>query len=355
MKVEHIYIGHQKGNITEGGMARNKAFLNYAHARKYRCYNVYSEFLLLRIIKLLHILIKTLFWRNRKILLHMGTLFIIFPIKLLNFTFGFFLFKIYFHYLIKNNKVYLEINDIPLEQAVDLNLRIEPFYELFQKVIFNPKLNLNYIFAANGMQNYIINKYNIDPLNSQVIINGAPLLERTEVVDFSDKLSDKLLKFVYAGTAKKGRGLEELLEVFKNIPHSLVIIGDGGEWISDLHYNNILYLGAYSENIALNLVSHCDMGIVHYDKSKFYYNICYPTKYSFYLSAGLPILSTELKESMDSFGNLTNQICIFSKMDNWKSIIANLDKSKIELLRNNVNEIKDKYSWSYIMSKLIIR
>ncbi|SEH76358.1 glycosyltransferase family protein [Epilithonimonas hominis] len=353
-RTSNIYIGYQKEGVFEGGMARNQAFLQFASTSNYIIFNVYSKLYLLRVLKFFFIIIVSLFWKRKNIIIHIGSIFILFPEKILNYKFGMKLFRLWFYFLVKRNTVFLEVNDLPLEQAIDLNLSIKPFFKSFQIVIFNPKINLNYIFAANGIKEYVIENYKINRENCQVIINGAPPLHRINIEDFFVEIPKEFFKFIYAGSSQEGRGLEELLDVFREIPHYLFIIGEGGEWIKRRNYKNIIYLGSYSENEAANIVANCDIGIVHYDDSKLYYNICYPTKYSFYLSAGLPILSTELKEPMTSFMSLKS-VCIFSKIFNWKEVIKNLDKDKIKTLKKQVDANKNSFYWTNILSKLQIK
>lgn len=348
MQNNKIYIGHLTNKIRDGGMARNKAFHNYAKVKLYKVFNLYDSNLLVRIFKITSFLLTSFFWQSRSILLHLGTIFLIFPKKLLNTKLGLQLFASWLRTVSKKNEFYLEINDLPYQQALDLDLKIEKFYLNFQNVIFDKHLKLNYIFAAHRMRDFVVKHHHIDIKQTQVIINGAPASTFSQGTDFFEKYDPSKVKFVYAGTLNKGRGIENLLNVFKGSPHYLFLVGEQGEWIENL--KNVIYLGGHEENIAKEIVSQCDIGVVHYEEEREYYNICYPTKYSFYLSAGIPIISTELQEA--KFVLEKYDVTYFVPFKNWKSFINEITKEDLQQKSRNLLSIKNNFNWDFIMEKL---
>ena len=352
MAVNKIYIGYNTGSSKEGGMSRNNAFLQHARERKYKLVNVYTKNLLLRCFKIIYVLTTSLFWRDKQIFIHLGSIFLLFPKQILKFNLGRKLVHNWLENLSNKNLITLEINDLPYEQAIDLNLKIEPFYEDFQRLIFDPQNNLRYIFASQGLRDYAIATYGIRIINTQVILNGAPQL--SDKPNFKDSLFKNLkkerIKFVYAGTLQKGRGVDVLLNIFKESQNYLILLGEGGEWITSLGCENIINLGAYDESIALEIVSYCDLGVVHYDDSKLYYNICYPTKYSFYIVAGLPILSTQLKEGMRVLTD--DDIAEFLPISQWVDYVNCVKHSDIEFRKGNVLNVRDQFLWKNILKEL---
>lgn len=74
-------------------------------------------------------------------------------------------------------------------------------------------------------------------------------------------------------------------------------------------------MGSYSEEEAIQIVSSCDIGLVPYDESRLYYNMCYPTKNSFYITAGIPILIIPLEESLNQLEKY--DILFIEKLENW--------------------------------------
>lgn len=354
IKGKNVFIGHLSKSVREGGSARNLAFHNEFVRRDFDLITYNSMRLYYRLWAIFKNLNFLCFSNNKNIVFLQNTFITyIFPLPFFKYGLARRSIKKILEYCCNRNSVFIEINDLIYEQSIDLQLPINPNALLYQEVLFGIN-NLNYIFASYHMRDYIVKKYNISKFKTQVIINGAPELQRMHLPRIPDTLSTDVLKFVYVGTSEKGRGIEQLLRTFENIPHYLLLVGEGGEWIAEQHYKNVIYLGAHSEKEAANLISQCDMGIVHYDESKLYYNICQPTKYSFYLSAGLPILSTRLEESMLNFKNLSNEVCIFAKINDWEPIIKNLDSDKIKLFKENVNKIKNNFYWNNIFSTFVI-
>ena len=256
------------------------------------------------------------------------------------------LFKLFFKKIIINNRIIIEINDLKWEQAKDLELKIKKREFKLQKMTLNIK-NVEYVFASNEMKNYVIEKYNVNKKNAYVCINGGLPLELNNKLDKDKLLPQKgKLNFVYAGTLNKGRQIEKLIKIFKKLENkelNLILLGEGGEWLKSLS-KNIVYLGNLPEVDAQRIVSLCDVGIVPYDSERFYYNLCYPTKNSFYITSGIPLLITPLKESMN--------VLFVKKIEEWESFIEKLSVFEVELKKVKVKEIWKNYEWNFLIEKL---
>ena len=253
----------------------------------------------------------------------------------------------------KRNTLYIEVNDLLHEQAIDLGLAVNPSYIHYEEFIFRQK-NVRFIFASQNMGEYVHERYGLPKDKYQVLINGAPRLK----TNFSEAepylLETAKIRHVYAGTLNKGRQIEELIEIFKNIENAeLILIGTEGEWINDLQLENIKYLGKFNEHDALCISAKCDVGVIPYTEEKFYYNICYPTKNSFYIAAGIPILSTPLKETMRVFENYP-QAALFAPMDKWKAMVSLVSKDNIVKRKSYVKEISKDFIWDSILGKMIL-
>ncbi|MEA9413125.1 hypothetical protein [Flavobacterium sp. PL02] len=262
--------------------------------------------------------------------------------------------KIVFYLLKKissRNKLILEVNDLIYEQSIDLELVVDDFFSFLQDKLYTIE-NCNYIFASNEMKHYVSEKYSILPKYSTVIVNGAPeLCDYSFMFNNEEWMNTDKLKFVYAGSLNKGRQIEDLLAVFDNDKDNLLIVlGNEGEWLEEIELaNNIFYLGNFEEKIAHYLVSKCDIGIIPYNEDRFYYNLCFPTKVSFYLTAGLPIFSTPLKELQNVFYN--DDVILFNSFSDWKNVIMNIDKKYIEKMKKSTDLIKNKYQWDFLLKR----
>ncbi|WP_188435081.1 hypothetical protein, partial [Chishuiella changwenlii] len=252
------------------------------------------------------------------------------------------------------NKLYIEVNDLPIEQAKDLDLIINNNYVYFQDVIYSLK-DTHYIYASYEMEKYNRLKYSQNKSNNQVIINGGNELKNNSISikELNIKIDSSKINIIYAGSLNKGRQIEWLIDIFNNLESNLLLLGESGNWINSFKKsNNVSYLGEFSEDEAQIIASHCDLGIVPYDDNRFYYNLCYPTKNSFYICSGIPFLSTKLRESYQLLNSLN--VAYFLDKDEFVDQINNLTKEKIYDKKKNVNQIMPIFSWNKILNKLVI-
>lgn len=343
------YIGHIIEGSNDGGMARNRAFYNELQKRGGNMINVYDANVVKRIKKIISTWSFLLTGRNNTNFIHLGSLFLVFPKQLMRFPLFFKIFGSLFRLICKKNTIYLEINDLPLEQAIDLNLLVEPFYKDFQKKIFSDHPNLHFIFASHKMAEYVVDKYKISKNKVQVLINGAPRLlpkKQKNILQKSTKI-----KAIYVGTLNRDRGISELLEQKNGINHiDLILVGPEGEWLKNENFPDVHYLGSFPEQEALSIASQCDFGLVPYDEDKFYYNLCYPSKNSFYISAGIPVLCTPLEESLNVLEK--HDVFIFQKVENWKNELREVSHLKLSQMKENLIKVKDEFLWENITAKL---
>ena len=345
-------ISNLKKGVREGGMARNFAFQKELLKRNAQVYSFSSMNLFYRIWSFFRIIFFLFYIRKSTLVILQNTLITyIFPLPFFRYPFLVKIIRRILKNTLKKNIIYFEINDLIYEQSKDLKLNVNPSCSIYEDFIFT-LFDAKFIFASNKMRDYIVDKYGVEYKNTQVILNGAPELINAHKIESETNLDENVIKFVYVGTLNKGRQIEELINIFHNSKHELYLMGSDGEWINLAHKKNVFYLGSFDEYQALVKTSQFDIGVIPYDNKAFYYNLCYPTKNSFYLSSGLPILSTPLEETQNVFKLLNEDVAIFSEITNWKSIIENLDRFKITSLQENVNKIKSKIYWNNILSEL---
>lgn len=348
-----VYIGFLSNNIYEGGMARNNAFFLKFETLKSKSLNIYNTNSILRILNSIYVLIYLLLSKKKTIFIHQSALLALFPIRLYKSAIFQRKIKAFLSYLAFRNSVILEVNDLPYEQAIDLKLKVNPLFAVFENLVYSIP-NWKYLFASYEMEKFVRKKYNLQAEYTQVIINGAPELCKLDVkshLESSWTTLDKI-KFVYAGSLNKGRQIEELISFFQTQNNSvLILMGNDGEWISEVSIpNNVYYIGNYNEKEAHFLTSKCDLGLIPYDENLFYYNLCYPTKMSFYITAGIPVLCTPLIELQNIFGKSKN--IIFSSFENWPKEIAYLTNENINQLKKSSNMLQNKYTWDVLLNNL---
>jgi len=339
----HIGRSNKKG-ITEGGFARDQAFFNFFKDSS-------------KIIKITNNKITNIFKVFSFLLLSNGNKIIMhYPLLGVPVSNKFFLTDIIrkcFLRLIKiaseRNSIIFDISDLPIEQARDLELKVNLFYKEIENIIFNLR-NTHYIFASYSMRDYICNKFSINKSQTTVCINGG-----NEVSDLDKNYSfiiNNETNYVYAGTLNKGRQIEKMIDIFKSLDNTnLILMGQDGEWIEDYNINeNIKYLGALEEDVAHHIVSLCDMGLIPYDSDRFYYNIAYPTKLSFYITAGIPFLSTGVKEIKNINENFN--LGYILDINEWEKFIKNTDLEEISYKKENVNKYKENFLWNDILKNI---
>lgn len=348
-----IYYIRKIDKVIEGGVSRDIAFYNYIkNENKVKVKFLENENKVEKIFQIFREIFFLLNLKDKEIFLHQNSINILFPMKLFLNNY---MTKVIYEIITKiskKNNFFLEINDLIYEQSIDLEILndIERNSALnMQKTLFSIK-NIKYIFASEEMRKYIIRKYKIDEKNTYTCINGSIKLEEKKEVEILKK--EKKMKCVYAGTLNKGRQIEELIDIFENKVQNfkLVLMGINGEWILQKEYKNVIYLGSYLEEEALNIVANCDIGLIPYDHNRFYYNLCYPTKNSFYISAGIPLLITPLKESLNQFSKYN--IFFTETLDKWSDLLNELSRDKIKEKKKNVEEIKDKFLWKNLIEEV---
>jgi len=349
----NYYITHITPNIDDGGMARNEAFKDYfLKKNNIKTINIYSSNIFIRVIKFFRILLLFLFKRDKALFIHQGTILYLFPIKIFGINFFFRSIMKLLLRVSKNNKLIIEINDLPYEQSIDLELTVNPFFLKFEENIFSLSY-VHFIFASHEMELYVRNKYKIE--KTSTIINGGKIIINSSSEDKFDFEINSKITFVYAGTLNKGRQIEKLISLFIGKDNvQLVLLGSGGQWIkeeAEIFGGNIYYLGSFIESDAHKIVSRCDIGIIPYDANRFYYNLCYPTKASFYITAGITFLSTPTKELINCFKNY--DFVLFKELEEWDTLLKNIKFNEIKYLNSKVNLIKNRFTWDYLISKKI--
>lgn len=333
-------------DVNEGGMARNMAFYNKAKQHS-QVINVFKKSTILRLLTIMYYIPYLLIIKNRNIFIHFGALQFLFPSSILSKDISQFFLKIMLHRFTKKNKVCFEVNDLPYEQSIDLGLDVKIQNKIYQQILFS--CPCDFLFASKLMRDYAVENYHINKTNTSIIVNGAPKLSNKKI-EISLPEGNQI-KYIYSGTLNKGRGIEELIEAFTNQSNAiLILIGTNGEWLKNKPEmpDNVYYLGSFLEDVAHIIVSKCDVGIVHYDENKLYYNICFPTKSSFYISAGIAVLCTPLKEMVLDFEG----IFMFSKLSQFNYFISNTTVDEIKCCKEKIINIKELYLWENLLKNL---
>lgn len=267
-------------------------------------------------------------------------------------------------YASRNNTFIFDIPDLKHEQAIDIEKHDFDlkYVESRERQIFS--LPAKYVFASEGLMERAIEKYGINPEQCEVAINGGSLAETVshearKILDDSDDNSaseTQTIKCVYAGTLTRGRQVQSMIDEVRNCSFIILyLLGTQGEWIPNYlkteNITNVRFLGSRREDVAAEIVSQCDVGLIPYDDSRLYYNIAYPTKLSFYICSGIPYLSTpvaEVKKIQDKYG-----LGFVDKLENWAKLLCEPEtQNRIKLMKETVREQRKEFTWNSILSKV---
>ena len=341
MNPNYVFRKNSKGKVMEGGMARNSAWETEINKTIGRT----SEFRIGESGNRLIDFFKLLLTSKEKVL------FFLYPsvgVSLFGDTIKNQIIKNVFLFLMKwtckRNKVVFDISDLKYEQAIsleikDFNLRT---IKLIEQKIFH--LNAFFVFASQEMRIYACNKYNLNYERTLTCINGGYKPDSNDVSKYV-LFDSKKQYFVYAGTLNKGRNIKNMIDSFPNTEDKvLLLMGVNGEWIHEEYNNcsNILYIGALEERIAHTIVSYCDVGLIPYPNDRLYYDIAFPTKLSFYLVAGIPVLATPTKEMVRV---INENIGWVEEVIKWGGLIDTLTNEDIVNKKKEIKGIRDKFTW----------
>lgn len=346
-----LYFVQLNKELHDGGLSRNLAFYEYYKSKGAKVQNVFHRNKIKRIFISISILRIFLTSKSKTIFIHQGTIIYLFPMSLLKYNLVFrSIFRV-LQYAASKNRLIIEVNDLPHEQAIDLELPLDPNYRKFEEALYTLK-RCYYIFASQQMNNYIKEKFKILDGYSEAVINGSTKLNYENKLESSvfEKITQSNYKCVYAGTLNKGRQIETLIDLFSELKNvSLILLGDWGEWLNNYKLPfNVIYLGNKNHDIAQQIVSKCDLGLIQYSADRFYYNLCFPTKISFYLTAGLPVLTTPLTELKTHFS--TSECVYFVEFDQWKTFLLSMDTDFINKSKLNAKIEGEKYEWASVLS-----
>lgn len=238
-----------------------------------------------------------------------------------------------------------EINDTPYESKFKIKIKyvLEKYFIKYADSV---------ITVSDSIANEYVKLYGIN--KPYLVMNTPPYTEVIKKNLFREKLgiSDNQIIFLYQGALCEGRGIEMLIEAFKDIDINFVIVFMGYGTLEDLiksssnNYENIYFHEAVSSDVLLDYTSSADFGISTIEDTCLSYRYCLPNKMFEYIMAELPVVVSNLYE-MQKLVN-SNQIGIVVKensLDGLKSAIKcslELNKDKIKY---NINKIKSIYNW----------
>lgn len=234
---------------------------------------------------------------NPLVLMHYPNLPSVYPFSIKKILAGFIWFPLFCAALGRwGKKIVISVEDLPLLQYRDLDYSLgvpKRLLAFWERRVF--KSVDEYWFSSRTMADIQTTHLHLKPQNVRVVKNGCPSVNISSPTSYK---RDRI-RFVYAGTLARSRGVEGLLSAFRKVPCPLAelhLCGIDGEWIPHEPFDSrVRYYGALPAKAAVRVVKNCDVGIIPYPELG-YFQIAYPIKLSLYIASGLSVLSTNLTE-----------------------------------------------------------
>ncbi len=159
--------------------------------------------------------------------------------------------------------------------------------------------------------------------------------------------------FLYQGGLSKGRGIEILLDAFKNIKNeNSVIVFMGYGPLESLiketskEYKNIYFHKVVSPDVLLDYTSSADFGFLFYENTCLNHYYCSPNKMFEYLMAEIPVIVSNLYEmkrlvEFNKIGTVAKE----NSPEGLKEAIEEAVKLDKEVLKTNIQKLKTIYNW----------
>jgi len=168
-------------------------------------------------------------------------------------------------------------------------------------------------------------------------------------------IQDQKLIALYTGILRKGQGLEILLEAFSEIESTeLVIIGSGPmedklkeKWKMLKLERKVIFVGQVEYDELGDYYASADIGILLMEPEAENNRLALPNKFFAYLSAGLPVIVSDIPELRHFVGDYELGLVISPTKENTISAINNLasDKTLYQRCQANAVEFSSEFTW----------
>ncbi len=209
------------------------------------------------------------------------------------------------------------------------------------------------ICVSDAIADEYVKLYNID--KPALVLNTPPLKKIEKKGIFRETLNipkDKTI-LLYQGGLSSGRGIEILLDTFKQIDDDesvIVFMGYGPLeeliQITAKECINIYFHKAVTPDVLLEYTCSADFGILFYENNCLNHYYCSPNKMFEYLMAEIPVIVSNLYEMKRLVEN--NSIGVVAKENSAQGLkkaiqkATQLDKNE---LHTNIQKVKEIYNW----------
>jgi glycosyltransferase involved in cell wall biosynthesis len=181
-----------------------------------------------------------------------------------------------------------------------------------------------------------------------LVLNCPPLKKRGNYNHFRYKFGipqDQII-FLYQGGLMHHRGIEEIINTFKERKEIVVFMGYGilEDMIKEAAQNhpNIYYHEAVSPEVLLEYTASADIGLMLIDNISLSYYYCAPNKFFEYIMAGLPVIISDLYEMKKIISQYDNGLV---RHHSLAEVLEQINPSQIERMKQGSIKAAHYYCW----------
>jgi len=215
--------------------------------------------------------------------------------------------------------------------------------------------------VSESIADWYVKEYTIQ--RPTVVLNSPSFREISSTIFLRSALNisaDKII-FLYQGGLVVGRGVDLILEVFKQLDggNSVVVFMGYGQLEQEIKtaaaiYENIYFYPAVHPDVVLDYTSSADVGIHLIKNTCLNHYYCMPNKLFEYIMAGLPVIVSNMLEMSSFVGQY--ELGIVADIESIESIILAIEKIQtmdISMLKKNALNASNKFCWQEQEYKMI--
>ena len=239
-----------------------------------------------------------------------------------------------------------EINDRPNEGKLSIKVK----YFLEKSLI---RYADRVITVSDSIADEYVKLYNIKKPALVLNTPSYKIIEKRDIFREKFNISRDKTIFLYQGGLDSGRGIEIILETFKELNNiNAVIIFMGYGELENIiketskKYSNIYFHPAVNPDILLDYTSSADFGILFYENNCLNHYYCSPNKMFEYLMAKIPVIASNLYEMKRLIES--NSIGVVAEKNTPQGLREAIERA-IELdkreLQSSIQRVREIYNW----------
>lgn len=257
-------------------------------------------------------------------------------------------------FLKKEAKIVYDCHEHETEAGIYIGKPIlKKFAQIIERLMISSVDRL--ITVSDSIAEDYVDMYGIK--KPSLILNCPPYVKYPKLDIFREtfNINKEKVLFLYQGEYLKGRGVDKLIEIFKdlrgennNLVLILLVYGNGVEEVKEKIKGipNIYWHDKVSKDVYMDYVSSCDWGIYLMENICKNHDFALPNKLFDYTMAKIPVIVSNLKE-MGKFVHENGVGYTIDPDDNNEIIemLKSIDKDTSIQFDNNLREVSKKYSW----------